>query len=349
MSALATVVAADPRTDPRWARLAARPGAGLFTSPPWLRAVCDSYGFVPEARISLDDAGEPFGGFTWVTVDDPRGRRSSSLPFSDRADPLVPDLETWTTLFDAAGIEDVYRLRLLADSPVAADERLNHVGRAAWHETPLDVGVDEMHRRISSQSRRNIAASGRAGVRVDVRDDLDAIGTYHDLHVQLRKYKYDLLAQPREFFENIWREFGPAGQCVTLVASLDEQVIAAAVFLEWNGVLYYKFGASLAAHLGVRPNDAIYWRGIRYGLERGLRAVDWGLSDLDQPGLVGFKRKWASREVELLTVGTGEPAPTPQQREFGNLLGQLTGLLTDDAVPDEVSARAGALLYRYFC
>ena len=85
------VVTADPISDPRWHRLATGPGSGLFTSPPWIAAVCGTYGFTADARIAVDDAGAPVGGLTWVTVDDPRGRRLLSLPFSDRADPPVAD------------------------------------------------------------------------------------------------------------------------------------------------------------------------------------------------------------------------------------------------------------------
>jgi CelD/BcsL family acetyltransferase involved in cellulose biosynthesis len=346
-----SVVATDPITDPRWHDLAGRPGAGLFTAPPWIAAVCGTYGFTAESRIGLDAAGTPLGGITWVTVDDPRGRRHLSLPFSDRADPPVGDTATWDALFDAATAGDSapFTLRCLDDSPAAASARLEQVGAAAWHGTPLDADAEELRRRISGQSRRNIAAADRAGVRVEVRDDLDAVRTMHGLHVRLRKDKYRLLAQPREFFERIWQEFAPNGRCVTLVAMLDGEPVAAALFLEWNGALYYKFGASLQEHLHVRPNDAIYWTGIGLGLERGLQLVDWGLSDLDQPGLVGFKRKWATVERRLLTLRAGTAQARPGQREFGDALGGLTRLLTEDSVPDDVTERAGALLYRYFC
>ena len=85
------------------------------------------------------------------------------------------------------------------------------------------------------------------------------------------------------------------------------------------------------------------------GVERGLRLVDWGLSDRDQPGLVAFKRKWASVERSLVTLRAGEPAAGPAQRGFGAELGELTRLLTDESVPDEITERAGAVLYRYFC
>jgi CelD/BcsL family acetyltransferase involved in cellulose biosynthesis len=347
-----TVVPADPVTDPLWARLATRPGAGLFTSPPWIAAVCGSYRFTAESRIAVDDAGDPVGGFAWVPVDDPRGRRLLSLPFSDRADPPVPDTAVWDLLFDAVPDDDhdtPFTLRCLDDSPAVGGARLRETGAAAWHGTPLSGDVDELHRRISSQSRRNIKAAQRGGVRVDVRDDLAAVRVMHDLHVRLRKHKYGLLAQPLEFFERIWQEFAPDGRCVTLLASVADEVIAAALFLEWNGVLYYKFGASVQERLQVRPNDAIYWTGIQRGLERGLGLVDWGLSDLDQPGLVGFKRKWATEERRLLTLRSGVARPRPGQQEFGDVLGGLTRLLTEGAVPDDVTARAGALLYRYFC
>jgi hypothetical protein len=312
--------------------------------------VCGTYGFTAESRVAVDPTGAPVGGLAWVPVDDPRGRRLLSLPFSDRADPPVPDTPTWDLLFGAAATGDTpYTLRCLDDSPARHSSALRVEGEAAWHGTPLDAGVDEVYRRISGTSRRNIAAAGRAGVRVEVRDDLEAVRTMHGLHVRLRKHKYGLLAQPREFFERIWQEFARDGRCRTVLARIGDEVVAAALFLEWNGVLYYKFGASAQEYLRARPTDAIYWAAIGLGVERGLRLVDWGLSDLDQPGLVGFKRKWATDERRLLTLRSGRTDRTADQRAFGDVLGGLTALLTDGAVPDDITARAGALLYRYFC
>jgi CelD/BcsL family acetyltransferase involved in cellulose biosynthesis len=345
-----TLAAVDPAADPRWAELAARPGASLFTAPPWIAAVCGTYGFTPQARIALDGSGAPLGGLAWVPVDDARGRRLLSLPFCDRADPLVPDLPTWEAV--SAGVtaaEVPFTLRCLDDSPAVGDPRLRVVGEAAWHGTPVDEEPDELHRRLAGASRRNLATATRAGVTVQVRHDPAAVHTMHQLHVRLRKRKYRLLAQPVEFFERIWTEFAAGDGCVTLLARAGDEVIAAALFVEWAGRLYYKFGASAGEHLRLRPNDAIYWAAIRHAAERGLHLVDWGLSDRDQPGLVSFKRKWASIERSLVTLRGGELAATPAQRALGAELGELTRLLTDDAVPDETTERAGAVLYHYFC
>jgi CelD/BcsL family acetyltransferase involved in cellulose biosynthesis len=344
------VVTVDPAVDPRWRDLATGQAASLFTSPPWIAAVCGTYGFAPEARIALDPSGTAVGGLAWVRVEDPRGTRLLSLPFSDRADPLVPDLPVWKAVSGSATAgEPPFTLRCLDGCPAVEDPRLRVVGEAAWHGTPLDTGLDDLRARLSGTSRRNLNTAERAGVTVEVRSDLDAVRDMHALHVRLRKYKYRLLAQPVALFERIWQEFAVDGGVTTLLARAGDEVVAAALFLEWDGVLYYKFGASVPEHLRLRPNDALYWTAIRLATERGLRSVDWGLSDLDQPGLVAFKRKWASVERSVLTLRSGETASSPSQREFGRSMGELTTLMTDPGVPDEITERAGAVLYRYFC
>lgn len=328
--------------------LAGGPGGSLFTSPPWIQAVCESYDFIPRARISVDAEGRPAGGFAWVSVEDILGARIASLPFCDRADPPLSGPGAWPGLArDALGTGAPLTLRCFAEHPAVADPALRAVGEAAWHGTRVDCSEQELHRRINSTSRRNLKAAERFGVRVTASTELDAVRAFHRLHVRLRKHKYRLLAQPLEFFECIRERFAAEDGVVTLLAEVDGEVVAGAMFLVWADTLYYKFGASLSEYLPMRPNDAIYWAALTLAVERKLAGVDWGLSDLDQPGLVSYKRKWASTERRIVTL-RGGPDPTPKT-EVGAMLGELTRLFTEESVPDEISARAGALLYRHFC
>ncbi|HET9258415.1 MAG TPA: GNAT family N-acetyltransferase [Pseudonocardiaceae bacterium] len=342
-------IVVDPRRDPRWRQLTLGALGSVFTSPAWIDAVCATYGFTPAAHIRLDWDGRPRGGLAWVPVSDIRGDRLSSLPFCDRAEPLTDDPGDWKALVDGA-ITDAAPLTLRCfDSSVAVnDSRFSEVGAAAWHGTPLDGGMEEIRRRLSQHARRNIGISEREGVRVEARADADAVRQFHGLHVSLRKRKYRLLAQPPELFERIWEAFAPDEAIITMLARKGETLIAGAMFLAWGDTVYYKFGASLREHLALRPNDAIFWSGIQWALQRGARLLDWGLSDLDQPGLIAYKRKWASEQRRIVTLRAGG-AQARRSAEAGAMLGKLTELLTDDSVPDEVTQRAGALLYRYFC
>ena len=342
-------VLTDPRSDPRWRQLALGPHGSVFTSPPWIDAVCATYGFSPIGTIRLGWDGQPRAGLAWVPISDIRGDRLASLPFCDRADPLLDDQVDWKALVDGvitAGAP--LTLRCFDTSVAAGDTRFDRVGTAAWHGTPLAGSAEEVRRRLSQHARRNISISEREGVRVEAHTEAEAIRRFHGLHVALRKRKYRLLAQPVELFDRIWNAFAVDDAIVTMLAFTGDELIAGAVFLTWGDTLYYKFGASLHAHLALRPNDAIFWAGIRWGVKGGARLLDWGLSDLDQPGLIAYKRKWATEERQIVTLRAGGEQARSNP-EAGLMLGELTRLFTEDSVPDDVTRQAGALLYRYFC
>ncbi|MCA1836704.1 MAG: GNAT family N-acetyltransferase [Actinobacteria bacterium] len=342
-------VVVDPRSDRRWRELALGRLGSLFTSPPWIDAVCGTYGFIPAASIRLGWDGAPRAGLAWVPISDIRGDRLSSLPFSDRAEPLTDDPADWKALADGVITSAApLTLRCFHTAVPVTDPRFSQVGAAAWHGTPLDADIDEIRRRLSQHARRNITISEREGVRVAARTDRDAVHHFHELHVQLRKRKYKLLAQPVELFDRIWDAFAANDAIVTMLAHAGDELIAGAVFLTWQNTLYYKFGASRHEHLAKRPNDAIFWAGIHWGVQHGAQLVDWGLSDFDQPGLIAYKRKWATEERRIVTLRAGgEHARSDPQA--GAMLGGLTELLTGESVPDDVTKKAGALLYRYFC
>ena len=342
-----TVVSADPRTDSRWQKMAETTGS-VFTSPPWIRAVCESYGFTPQARMTLDGNGVASNGFTWVPLEDINGRRLKSLPFSDRAEPIISDDAAWPCL-----VEDAFNdpapliIRCMAGAVPASDPRLDQVAEAAWHGTVLDEPPDAFHLSLHPSARKDIAFAHRRGVHIRESNRIEAVRVFHGIHLSLRKNKYHLLAQPVEFFERIWEEFSATDGIVTLLAYSGDDPVAGGVFLLWRDTLYCKFAASLACALNMRPNYAVYWHALKLAAERGNRMVDWGLSDLDQPGLIAYKRKWADAESRIVTLR--RPGPVPDESLGSDrLLGDLTALLTDDAVPDTVTARAGSLFYRYF-
>ncbi|MFN8089626.1 MAG: GNAT family N-acetyltransferase [Mycobacterium sp.] len=343
----AAIVAVDPRDDVRWDVLASDAGS-LFTSSPWIRAVSESYGFAPQARVALDAEGIPRSGFAWVEIEDIRGERLVSLPFSDRAEPILSDPSIWPLLAEDAFSGDVsMTVRCLDGAAPASDSRLVNIGVAAWHETTVDRPLEEIRQSLQPSARRAAASSARRGVDVRVCTGLDAVRQFHGMHVGLRKGKYGMLAQPADFFDRIWAEFCDSEGIFTLLACIDSEPVAGAMLLVWGDTLYFKFAASRLEALHLLPNYAVYWRTIQLASGLGLRRVDWGLSDLDQPGLVAFKRKWASGESRIHTLRTTTHTAR-QSSEMGSLLTGLTNLFADESVPDEITARAGSLLYRYF-
>lgn len=345
-----SVACIDPVTDPRWLALVEARGGGLFHSPPWLRVLSDAYGFAVRAYLATGPAGEPRGGLAFCEILDALGPRLASLPFSDSCDPLLDSPGTWRALFARLLTHGVpLYLRCLDDRIAAADDRLGTAKRARWHTLSLEATPEALWDRLAEPTQRAIRRAERAGVVVRPLEGHQGLRGFIQLHVALRKQKYRLLAQPAVFFEAIARRFGDGGGWLPLGAYLDDRLIAATLYLRWGDTLYYKFNASAQDALQARPNSLLAWAGISLGRRLGCRVFDLGPSDDDQPGLIRFKRDLGAQEKELRFLRYTPPGWQGERgAEVGRLLGQLTRLLTAPDVPDEVTERAGTLLYRLF-
>jgi CelD/BcsL family acetyltransferase involved in cellulose biosynthesis len=344
------LVEVDACTDPLWGRLVQRAPSDVFHAPAWLRGLAETYQFEVRALVVLDAAGEPRAGLPFCRVDDFLGRRIVSLPFSDYCDPVLGEADDCADLLDRLITEgSPIALRCLHTATPLADPRLALAKRAKWHGADLQPELEALWQSVHPASRRGIRKAEAAGVQVRPAESRADLRAFFDLHLRVRKYKYRLLAQPFRFFERIWDNFVQRGAGALLLARVGNEVIGGTLYLEWKDRLYYKFNASAAADLVYRPNDQLIWEGIKYGKARCLRSLDFGLSDWDQEGLTQFKRKFASEERTISFLKYAPAAAERPAKQALASLGRLTELLTDPTVPDDITARAGDELYRYFC
>lgn len=341
----------NPVDDPLWRRLVEGCESSLFHAPEWLGVLAATYGLDLGAIVAVDDAGVPRAGLPFCRVDDLLGGRIVCLPFSDYCDPLVEEPALWEPLLApllATGLPLSVRCLRRAPPPRLAD-RLTPGRRAMWHGVNLQGGEAAIWSNVDPAGQRAIHRAERDGVLVRMAEHERELRAFYELHLRVRKYKYRLLAQPYGFFQQIWRRFIEPGRGALLLAVYGDDIIGGDLFLEWQGRLYYKCNASAAGALAHRPNDLLIWEGIRRAISRGCSELDFGLSDCDQPGLVRFKRKFASAEGEIVVFTTPGAAPDAARAQAARrLLGQLTALLTDGEASDALTARAGDLLYRYF-
>ncbi len=340
-----------PDTDPRWEALAATPAGSMFVSPPWLRALRDTYGFEFVAEILVDDAGAAQSGLAWAEVHDLRGRRVVSLPFCDYADPILAEPDHWDVLaaeLMASGTP--VRARSRSGAGVVTDPRFQAARETRWHSIDVRRDPEVMWSSIGESARRAVRKAEKSGVVVRRGRDLDDVRSFYALHSSIRRQKYHMLTQPFELLENVWKHFEPQGAFHLLLAEVDGQAVGATLYLRWQDTLYYKFNASSTDDLAVRPNDLMMWSGMHLGHELGLGNIDLGQSDIDQEGLLRYKEKYATHQTAIRAYTYDPPGWTdPSGIAGGATLGQLTELFVDLQVPDRTYQRAGELLYRNFC
>jgi len=259
-------------------------------------------------------------------------------------------MDHWQRLTEPlVGAHSSFTIRCLHNSLPLADNRFELINKAKWHGLDLRSDLDTLWSGLHSSARRAIKKAQKQGVVVHQAQGEETLRAFFELHLGVRKYKYRLLAQPYRFFESIWRHFIEEGRGALMVATFEDEIVGGVLFLEWKDGLYYKFNASSPAQLSVRPNDLLIWEGIQYAKARDLTYLDFGLSDWDQEGLVRYKRKFATEEKTISFLRySPNGGPTQQARQLGSLLPQLTQLFTDETVPDQVTEKAGDVLYQFF-
>jgi hypothetical protein len=165
---------------------------------------------------------------------------------------------------------------------------------------------------------------------------------FYHLHLQTRR-RQGMPIQPRRFFDILESSLIEKGLGFVLLAYKDDKCLAASVFLHWKHTLTYKYGASAADGLNLRPNNLLMWNAIQWGCEHGYSMLDLGKTDLADIGLRSFKSSWGAEEVPLAySTLPAEPASPVT----GKLMPFVRKVIRSS--PLWVCRATGALLYKHF-
>jgi CelD/BcsL family acetyltransferase involved in cellulose biosynthesis len=320
--------------DAAWRQfLLSRPEALPYHHPAWVQTLADAYGYEPQAAVLRSSTGEVVGGLPVVQLGGRvRARRWVSLPFTDFCPPLLGNGLAEDEL--AAAVDGLRRQHEIASLEIRAPvARFGGNLRGMRHELAL-TDPETLFASFRSQVRRNIRKAERAGLEVragEGREDL--VRTYFALHAETRR-RLGVPPQPRRFFDALWRHVVDPGFGFVLLAWHEGVAVAGAVFLEWNGRIVYKYGASDRRHWPLRPNNLLFWECIKRGCSSGARALDFGRSDLEDEGLRSFKQSWGAAEEPLAYTtigrarsGSGRPEELlrPLLRASPTWLGRMVG------------------------
>jgi hypothetical protein len=331
--------------DGRWAGFVEHhPDAIAFHHPAWAGALARCYGFRPFVLAALDDTGGVAAGLPLLEVNNPlQPRRWIALAFTDHCPVLgieaVGAAEFGAALVDLrASRTDVPRIDVRSALPGGYP-----VSDSVLHVLSLIGGIDDVYRGFhANQVKRNIRRAEREGVEVD-RGTSSAylLDIFYRLHVQTRR-RLGVPVQSKRFFRVLWESVISQGLGFVSVARLHGEPIAAAVFLTHNGTLIYKYGASDARAWPVRGNHLMFWDAIQWACASGYRALDFGLSGVEDEGLRAFKSHWGAPERPLVySVFANDAPPAASGRAL-----RVAGAVIKRS-PPALTRMLGTLFYRY--
>jgi CelD/BcsL family acetyltransferase involved in cellulose biosynthesis len=321
--------------------VSAHPSAGPFHLPAWSQVIADSYGFDAFVLVALDSDGEILAGLPTIEARSPFGkRRWVSLPFTDYCPPLArggvdaPEAMRAFREFVLAGPAGGIQIRAgLPESEDVYPVSAGYIHRLDVPRDPADLHPHKRHR-----SSRNSAI--HRGVKITIGNTPEELATFYRLHTLTRR-KHGVPVQPRRFFDLLQERLIARGNGVVATATLDGEVRAAAVYLQYNGALVAKYHASDPSLPPAGAGHLLEWEMLVYACAQGFRTFDVGRTDADAEGLRLYKNGWGLVESPLTYTTIAHSAPAAALS-----VGELPKLIIRNS-PLWVCRAAGEVLYRW--
>ena len=301
------VVHIDPQSDPRWLLyLEAHPDATVFHHPRWIGTLQETYGFIQRSIAAVRN-GSICGILPILEIDSRiTGRRAVCLPFTDFCEPLADDSEVVVSMLNRVRILTLeHGWKFVEIRGTVADIEIQASASYMAHTLVLDSDTEKLFRSFKkSRIQQSVNKAKKDGVVAELRTDRRALVEFVRLNALTRK-KHGIPPQPDHFFDNLYSNLISANMGFISTAAYNGKIIAAALYLQFKNRVIYKYSASDALYLEHCPNHLSMWEAIRHTAEEGFQKMDFGRSDLDNQGLLGYKRGWGVEESVLTYCQVG--------------------------------------------
>ena len=344
----------DPLQDARWPDFIARhPQASVFHTRAWLRALHQTYRFVPIAFTTSPATADLRNALvfcvvrSWLT-----GERLVSVSFADHCEPLVDDDDELRVLCAAVlRRRSDARWRYIEIRPVSArpwiENGLAAVGfrpthRYYRHYIDLRPDLDGLFRSFHKDSiQRKIRRAEREGLTHEVGRSEALIGKlWYLLDATRRRHQVPL--QPLAWFRNLMAAFGE--RLAIHITSKAGRPAAGLLTLMHGDTMVYKYGGSRRDLHPLGGMPFLLWKTIEEAKELGASELDLGRSDLAARGLVRFKEQWAAKRSPLTYWRS--PAPRSPSVNQGGETRLARRVLA--ALPGPIRRLVGSRLYRHY-
>jgi hypothetical protein len=359
------IVPIDP-ADARWDRyVEANDRARVYHLSAWARILRSAYGYRP-AALAVEDGGVLRGVLPLMASRGVvSGRRLRSLPSVPPAGPIgdTPEdeaelMHAACSLAEARGAKALLCLSRGEGYERGVPQLVAAPMNPAW-VVALPSDPEELRaawRKGSKNLHRSINKSDKSGVTVREGRSREDLRTFYRLYMGTMKAHHSL---PRG-----WRQLSrardellDAGVFRVFLADHQGETIAGGIFHSFGHTIDLLYAGSNPARLDVRPNHALYWHVIRWGIENGYRHFDFGEA---KPGseLERFKAQWSAEPVPAWRYDyalDGSAARADSLRHAGHRMGRAGGASRReeivakawDRAPLGATRLAGEVVYRF--
>ena len=211
---------------------------------------------------------------------------------------------------------------------------------------PLQRDPDAVLKTFHKKSvRPTIKRSFKLGVTVRHGHGGEDLREFYRMYCITRK-RHGIPPQPIRLFERILAELDGDPLARLYLAEFEDRCIGAVIVFRFKGTTYLKYEVVDDDYRDQRPVYAMLWRSIEESAQDGDHTYDFGRTEKDNKGLIGFKSRWGTTEVELPYHFT-PPGDAPSVVDSSSFKYRLfTGVFR--RMPTVLSKRIGEKIFRHF-
>jgi len=318
----------------------------LFSSQDWLEVLQKTYGLKLFVKY-IKHGGKINSYIIYSVVTNFLEWKICICSYCDYFDCHVESLEDWRLFFKSLQKDyPGYRIavRNLDDEIIRKSPDFEVLSTERFHMLDVREPLEVIWKRTDDSFRSAVKQGQKKGV-VAKRCEKKELKKFFELHFSLRKNKYRLFAQPYKFFDMIWQQYIDKDQGALIgVYSPDGKFIGANMYLICGNKLYYKFNTSSRDSLKFRPNNVLFWEGIKFAKERNLEYIDLGSSGCHQSGLILFKNHTGAVMSDITHLGY---APEGYKFSEKKILKFMTKVCTLPWMPDIITKLLSNIIYHY--
>lgn len=291
----------DPVDYPGWDELLLKSGDdSFFHTSAWARVLRESYGFRPVYFACFKDNRLSFLMPFMEVTSFLTGKRGVSLPFTDSCYPFAPAEGSFIEA--VLGVADFGRHAKweYAEWRGAEIPETIPVSHECYftHDIDLTRAEAKIFSGLRESNRRNINRAARDGIKVEFGVWPGSLAYFYRLNCITRK-RHGLPPQPLSFFKNVLKYVISRGYGTIVAARYERKVVASSIFFHFGKVALFKYGASNPKYLSHRPNNLIMWETLKWYKAQGMSSLNLGRTEVDNHGLLRFKRAWGPLEKTL--------------------------------------------------
>lgn len=280
------------------------PFSSIYHLSCWSKILSETFSYVPRYLLYKDDKGNIEAALPFMLINSwATGKRLVSLPKVPFCDPLIsqshlPLLLDYLNRSVANGEINYCEIRTHNDNPLFAGA--GFIGYRAHYNHVLDLDrspnyIWESFDRSCVKQRINKAI--KYGVKVREGTDTDDLKVFFALYKNTAR-KHVIPIKPFRYFSGIWEAFFPRNQLTLLIAEAHGEPAAASLSFSFKDTMYYEYLGLNYRLSDLCPGQLLVWELIQRAHAKGLKNLDFGVSEKRNRGLIDYKKRWGAKASE---------------------------------------------------